>query len=121
MKRFRAEFDEALNSLWPCFDYLLRTSKVSEAKRNNEFNAFTILSKDERKPTGKSPPVAKTVKSPPVAKSPTNKGSKNAFFTESKFNLNNDLKVTANPAKNTGLKDPNPYFNNEPPLLKPEV
>ena len=112
MKRFRAEFDEALKALWPCFDYLLRTSTVSEAIRKNEVNAFKILPKDEKKPTGKSPPVAT---------SPSNKGSKNAFFTSSKFNLNNDLKVTANPAKNAGLKDPKPYFNNEQPLLRPEV
>jgi hypothetical protein len=61
------------------------------------------------------------VKSPPVAKSPSNKGSKNAFFTASKFNLNNDVKVTANPAKVAGLKVPDPYFENEQPLLKPDI
>ena len=40
MKRFRAEFDEALKALWPRFDYLQRTATVSEAIRKNEFSAY---------------------------------------------------------------------------------
>jgi hypothetical protein len=40
MKRFMGEFDEALKALWPPFDYLKRTSTVSEAIRKNEFSAF---------------------------------------------------------------------------------
>ena len=114
MKRFRAEFDEAFQALWPCFDYLKRTSTVSETINKNEFKFFQIISKDENKPPAKSPPASEI---------PTmNEKKKNdAFFTSTKFNANNDLKITGNPAKLTGLKVPDPYFVNEPPLLKPDV
>ena len=97
MKRFRAEFDLTLKTLWPRFDYLLRTSKNSKKMCQTEFNCFKIISSDDKKPPVKPNPASKN--------NPTIK----AFFTGSKFNLNNDVKFSVNPSNLTGLKVPDPY------------
>jgi hypothetical protein len=96
MKRFRAEFDETLNALWPRFDYLLRTSKKSKKMCQTEYSSFRIISSDDVKPPVKPNPAPKNHT---IA----------AFFTESKFNLNNDVKFSVNPSALTGLKVPDPY------------
>ena len=97
MKRFRAEFDETLKALWPRFDYLLRTSKNSKKMCQTEYNCYKIISSDDKKPPVKPNPASKN--------NPTIK----AFFTGSKFNLNNDVKFSVNPSNLTGLKVPDPY------------
>ena len=97
MKRFRAEFDETLNALWPRFDYLLRTSKKSKKMCRTEYSCFKIISADDLKPSVKPKSASK------------NNTTITAFFTESKFNLNNDVKFSVNPSNLTGLKVPDPY------------
>ena len=99
MKRFSAEFDETLKTLWPHFDYEKRTSTNSKKMCNTEFKCFRILPLEEKP----------SVKSLPVSKRPSIKVNKNAFFTENKFNVNNDFKFTVNPSNLTGLKVPDPY------------
>ena len=97
MKRFRAEFDLTLKTLWPRFDYLLRTSKNSKKMCQTEFNCFKIISSDYKKPPVKPNPASK------------NNPTITAFFTGSKFNLKNDVKFSVNPSTLTGLKVPDPY------------
>ena len=97
MKRFRAEFDLTLNTLWPRFDYLLRTSKKSKKMCRTEYSCFKIISADDLKPSVKPKSVSK------------NKPTITAFYNGSKFNLNNDVKFSVNPSNLTGLKVPDPY------------
>lgn len=97
MKRFRAEFDETLKALWPRFDYLLRTSTKSKKMCQTEYSCFKIISSDEMKASVKPKSASKN--------NPTIK----AFFSGSKFNLNNDVKFSVNPSNLTGLKVPDPY------------
>jgi len=97
MKRFRAEFDETLKALWPRFDYLLRTSTKSKKMCLTEYSCFKIISSDDMKPPVK--PKSASKNTPTIT----------AFFTGSKFNLNNELKFSVNPSNLTGLKVPDPY------------
>jgi len=94
-----AEFDETLKKLWPHFDCQKRTSTNSKKMCTTEFKCFRILPLEEKP----------SVKSLPSSKSPPIRVNKNAFFTESKFNVNNDFKFTVNPSNLTGLKVPDPY------------